>query len=88
MSIKDLEQYEETGRRTPMDFDAPDQQETKEEEQIRLSRIDKNRERVHIPYDIKTNEIERDVEEALQEETDNRDDSIIDTLDYLTYDER
>lgn len=37
---------------------------------------------------IKANSIKRDVEEALQEEVDNRDDSIIDTLDYLTYDER
>lgn len=75
MSLKDLEKYQETGRRTPLDFDYPDQQETKEQEQARLEKIKKARINiVTVNKSLNWNiVIDRISEEALQEECDNKD---------------
>lgn len=88
MSLKDLEKYQETGRRTPLDFDYPDQQETKEQEQARLEKIKKARidiVTVNKSLDWKI-VVNRTVEEALQEQYDNKDIYFYDNdneLDYL-----
>lgn len=96
MSLKDLEKYQDTGRRTPTDFNAPDIYKSYEQQKIEKIEQDIRIEKTKIyltwlkkSMNRKDNlTINRTIEESLEQETNDRDNTILDTLDYLTYDER